>query len=241
MHRTGLVVAVNLAWGILPGLAGAQEPKPAAPQETKPEAARDAEPNAKRDTPEEAKPPSKPTVIDGRVHPELIPDATAYRIVFTHLISHVGDPEREKVWFGVPGLSADDQEVLLRILTSYKKEWDEIVKAYNDAGEAAARKGKAPEPSVLETFRTRQAELVKQTRLDLGAGLSPAGALMFHGYVEQQKSHMTVTLEPGEETPQPPTGPDASSSIGITRRVDVALAFMPACFPYNHKSTIIYR
>lgn len=198
MHAWKRIAAVSLMCAAVPFLSAAQTEKPATEQ-VKPDAKQDAQRSAKTDSNEDNQRPSKPVVVDGRVHPELIPDTTACRIVFEHLSATAGDPEYEKVWFGVPGLNLDDQEMLLRIMTAYKKEWDEIVRTYNDASEAAWRKGKPPAPSVLETFRAKQAELIQQTRRDLDAALSPNGAERFHSYVEQQKHKMVVTLEPWEE------------------------------------------
>ncbi len=146
---------------------------------------------------QQEKPATQPRVIDGRMHPELVPDAQAYFIVFNHLSQTVGDPEQEKVWVGhAVGLNDDDTEVLLRIMKAYKKDFDGIVKTYNDASEEAIRKtGQPPDPDVLQTFKTRRNALVLATRKDLDVALSSAGASHFHLYVQQQKHTMVVTLE----------------------------------------------
>jgi hypothetical protein len=152
---------------------------------------------------QEQQPVAQPKVIDGRIHPELIPDSQAYFIVFNHLSQTVGNPEQEKVWIGhAVGLSDDDTEMLLRIMRAYRKGFDAIVKTYNDANEDAIRTtGQPPDPSVLATFKSKRNELVLATRKDLDATLTPSGAHKFHAYVQMQKSTMVVTLEPGD----PPT------------------------------------
>ena len=151
----------------------------------------------------EQKPATQPGVIDGRVHPELIPDSQAYFVVFNHLSHTVGDPEQEKVWIGhAVGLNDDDTEVLLRIMKAYKKDFDGIVKTYNDASEEAIRKtSQPPDPDVLQTFKTKRNALVLATRKDVDVALSAAGASHFHLYVQQQKHTMVVTLEDDEQPP----------------------------------------
>lgn len=137
----------------------------------------------------------QPRVVNGREHPELIPDALAYRMVFIHLSQFAGDPEKERVWLRAPGLSEDDTEVLLRIMTAFKKEFDAIVKAYNDAVEEASRRKEPPDPSDIETFKSKRKELVAETRKEIAEGLKREGVVQFREYVATQKHTMTVTLD----------------------------------------------
>lgn len=93
-----------------------------------------------------------------------------------------GDPEKESAWIAhAVGLSPDDTEVLLRIMGVHRKEFDAIVRTYNDAASDAQEKtGHPPDPSVVATFKTQRRELVASTRKDLDEALSPAGVSQFH-------------------------------------------------------------
>jgi hypothetical protein len=81
-------------------------------------------------------------------------------------------------------------------MKAYKKDFDAIVKTYNDAAEEAQGKnGQPPDSAVVATFKTKRKDLVLATRKDIHDALSPAGASQFHGYAQAQKRSMTVTLE----------------------------------------------
>ncbi len=161
--------------------------------------------------PQPQKPPLVPT-ISGSEHPELIPDSRAYFIIFNFLSQNVGDPEKERVWLRAPGLSDDDTEVLLRIMNSYRKDFDPIVKTYNETNEKAYREtGQPPDPSISDNFKTRCDELVAATRKDLDEALSPAGAAHFRNYVQSQKRNMTISVEKPIELHMETTPPPASA------------------------------
>lgn len=139
--------------------------------------------------------PSRPVIINGSQHPELIPDSLAYRIAFGHLIIYIGDPETEKRNFSKVGLSGDDTETLYRVMKVYKENFEAITKTYNDALADAKKNNRQPDASDLETFRSHRSELVRSTRKDLDGTLSSEGVAHFHDYVQSQKITMNVTLD----------------------------------------------
>ena len=96
--------------------------------------------------------PSRPVIINGSQHPELIPDSLAYRIVFGHLIIYIGDPETEKRNFSKVGLSGDDTETLYRVMKVYKENFEAITKTYNDALADAKKITASPMLPILRLF-----------------------------------------------------------------------------------------
>ena len=193
MTHLAILTIVLLLFGF-PPLRGQTPREPPVQKEETP---REGQGSTKEQAPPQVK------VIKGSEHPELIPDAKAYFIVLNHLSQTVGDPEQERVWLHhAVGLSDDDTEVLLRIMAAYKKEWDPLVKTYNEANEEAIHKtGQSPEPSVRKTFDSKRKELVANTRKDLEEALSREGAARFQVYVEREKRGMVVTVaeEKGEK------------------------------------------
>jgi hypothetical protein len=75
----------------------------------------------------------KPTRIDGRTHPELIPDNAAYRAVFL-MHSHFAAPEetvRSEQFHARLALTAGDHEAYDQILKDFRLQYENLVQAHN--------------------------------------------------------------------------------------------------------------
>lgn len=141
------------------------------------------------------------TRIDGRQHPELIPDTAAYRSVFL-LHSHFETSEataRSEQLQGNVGLSAADHQLYLQTLKNFRQQYEVLINTHNafiDANTASASIADLQK----EVSETRQSvsRLVEATRAQLAAGLSKAGAARLDAFVQSEKLHMVVGVRSGQ-------------------------------------------
>ena len=69
-------------------------------------------------------------IVDGAIHPDLIPDAAAYRLYFV-AVSEMPNPsgeakQRQLSHLGRIGLQAEDLQVLIPILNSFKVRYSDL-------------------------------------------------------------------------------------------------------------------
>jgi hypothetical protein len=137
-----------------------------------------------------------PVVIDGAVHPELIPDSAAYRLYFLALStgSNSSDEERKQkqAHLRKTGLQEQDLGALSTTLTEFRIKHDALVAEYNRAAEAATARNEA---SDIHTLLRDLDELVQSTRDTLKVRLSPEGMTQFDAFVQSEKKHMKVPEE----------------------------------------------
>ncbi|HUN63971.1 MAG TPA: hypothetical protein VMU53_18370 [Candidatus Sulfotelmatobacter sp.] len=132
-------------------------------------------------------------MIDGAVHPELIPDSAAYRLYFlsisTSLNANDAERNRQRARIRMIGLSDSDAQALAVVMNDFKMKYVALVVEYN---QAAAAHGAAPDISVL---REQLGELVRTSRDTLKAHLSVQGLTQFDAFVQSEKQHMKVPAE----------------------------------------------
>jgi hypothetical protein len=141
------------------------------------------------------------TRIDGRQHPELIPDTAAYRSVFL-MQSHFDTAEmaaRSEQLQGNIGLSASDHQLYLQTLKTFRQQYEILINTHNafvDAKTASATIADLQQ----EVSGTRQAisRLVEATRAQLAAGLSKPGVAKLDAFVQSEKTHMVVGVRSGQ-------------------------------------------
>jgi len=139
---------------------------------------------------------SPTNVIDGSVHPELIPDSLAYRLYFLAVSTRTNPSDaeraRQQTQLNMIGLKASDRETLVTVLADFRIEHDRLVAQYNQGAEEAASRNEAADVRVL----LRQFdELVRSTRDTLKARLSPDGMTQLDAFVHSEKKNMRVTPE----------------------------------------------
>jgi hypothetical protein len=135
-------------------------------------------------------------VIDGAAHPELIPDSTAYRLLFVV----VGEPPnptpqgvvRQAARLNAAGLTGNDAQAAVGVLATFKTRYADLLAHYNQAVLGAQRAGPAPD---LPSFLAARDALVQSTRCALTSALTPKGAASLSAYVQHEKAHMEVSKE----------------------------------------------
>jgi hypothetical protein len=135
-------------------------------------------------------------VIDGAVHPELIPDSTAYRLYFVAVSTGPTptdeDRKRQQAHLGKVGLQEQDLNMLISTLTEFRTKRDALVTQYNQAAQAAAARNEA---SDISSLLQQLDGLVQSIRDTLKVRLSPQGMTQFDAFVQSEKTHMKVHAE----------------------------------------------
>lgn len=137
-----------------------------------------------------------PTLIDGAVHPELIPDSIAYRLYLVAVSTGQNPTEAEqksqRTHIMRTGLVDTDQQLFISILSDFRAKYDALVAEYNDAAKAAAAHN---ETTDVHTLLTRIDALVQSTRDTISMRLSSRGAAKLHTFVVSEKKNMKMTEE----------------------------------------------
>jgi hypothetical protein len=135
-----------------------------------------------------------PKLIDGAVHPELIPDSVAYRLylvaVSTGQSSTEAAQQGERAHFAKTGLADADQQNLVSILSDFRAKYDALVAEYNDSARAALARNEA---SDVRGLLKKLDELVQRTRDTITVRLSPQGTAKLHSFVLSEKKNMKAT------------------------------------------------
>ncbi|MGH9454955.1 MAG: hypothetical protein ACRD2O_13385, partial [Terriglobia bacterium] len=108
---------------------------------------------------------SRPALIDGARHPELVPDLVAYRLFFV-TVAEPAQPTaeqkaRQRAQLLTAGLKQDDLQHASSVLATFKAEYGDLVERYDESVDVANRSGKAPD---LQRFLSQQDALVQATR-----------------------------------------------------------------------------
>lgn len=138
-------------------------------------------------------PASPPKIIDGSVHPELIPDVVAYRL-FLLTISTSRNPTakelaRQRSHLGMVHLGPQDLLHIIPVLRDFRSQYDSLISDYNQSASEALQHGKQPD---VEAFLQRRDALVQKSRGELKLALTPDGAARLDAYVQIQKRMMKI-------------------------------------------------
>ena len=135
-----------------------------------------------------------PSLIDGSVHPELIPDSVAYRLylvaVSTGQNPTAAELQGQRAHVLKIGLTDADQQIFIGIVSDFRSKYDALVSAYNDSAKAAAARNEATDVNLL---LTQLDALVQSTRATVGTQLSTQGATKLNSFVLSEKKNMKVT------------------------------------------------
>jgi hypothetical protein len=140
--------------------------------------------------------PLSDQVIDGATHPELIPDSTAYRLVFI-VIGEPPNPAPQRTVLqtarlNAAGLTGNDAQAAIGILATFKTKYADLVTSYNQAVMGAQQAGAAPD---LPAFLASRDALVQSARDALMSVLTPQGAASLDSYVQHEKQRMKTSKE----------------------------------------------
>ena len=133
-------------------------------------------------------------IIDGAVHPELIPDSVAYRLYFV-AVSETPSPlpnesSRQHAHLQKAGLSENDIQSAGKVLANFKTEYAAIIDSYNHSNEVLNNTDDG-----LPLFLAKRDALVQATRDALKATLSPQGMASFHANIQKEKAMMKVAAK----------------------------------------------
>jgi len=135
-----------------------------------------------------------PKLIDGTVHPELIPDSVAYRLYLVAVSTGQNPTEAEqkhqRAHLMRTGLVDTDQQIFTSILSDFRTKYDALVAEYNDSAKAAAARNETMD---VHTLLKKLDDLVQSTRDSISVRLSSRGAAQLHSFVVSEKKNMKVT------------------------------------------------
>lgn len=131
-----------------------------------------------------------PNVVDGGVHPELIPDSVAYRLYLVAVSTSQNptevDQQSQRAHVMRTGLVETDRQMLTSILSDFRVKYDALVKEYNDSAKADAT-------SDVHGLLKKIDDLVQSTRNSISVRLSSQGAAKLHAFVVSEKKNMQMT------------------------------------------------
>jgi hypothetical protein len=141
---------------------------------------------------------TQPNVIDGAVHPEMIPDSTAYRLYLVMVSRPVSptDPQkkRREAQLGKIGLQDADRKALDVILGNFHSEYQNLIQTFNQKATAAWARGERPD---TESLRLQRDQLVQSTHDALNATLTAKGKEILDTHVQNEKKHMKIPAKEG--------------------------------------------
>lgn len=142
-----------------------------------------------------------PTRIDGRQHPELIPDNAAYRAVFL-MHSHFETPEaiaRSEQFHTMISFTAADHQLYDEALRNFRQQYEALIQTHNsfvDSNTASAGIGDLQKEASLS--RQSISTLVEAARTQLAVGMSKEGLVRLDIFVQSAKTHMVVGVRSGQ-------------------------------------------
>jgi hypothetical protein len=133
-------------------------------------------------------------MIDGAVHPEQIPDVTAYRLVLQGLSTPANPTDaqtkRQLAQFHAIGMSDNDNKMLISALSRFNADYHSMIDSYNEAASAANASGQRAD---INSFLLKRDQFIQSTHDQLQNALSADGWGRFDAYVQGQKKHMKIS------------------------------------------------
>lgn len=139
--------------------------------------------------------------IDGSVHPELIPDLTAYRLWLV-MVSVPPAPTdnqkyRQNLQIAKIGLSDSDQSLLVPILADFYTQYHKLIDDYNAEATAAwATHGQVPD---IASMQSQRDQLVQSFHDQLRVALTSNSWILLNGHVQSQKKKMKLFIAEAQQ------------------------------------------
>jgi hypothetical protein len=131
-----------------------------------------------------------PKLIDGAVHPELIPDSVAYRLYLVAVSTKANptgaEQAHQRAQLLRTGLVDTDQQILTSVLLDFRANYDALVSEYNNSA-------KSDPTTHVHTLLKKIDDLVQSTRDTISTRLSSRGAAKLHTVVVSEKKNMKMT------------------------------------------------
>jgi hypothetical protein len=139
-------------------------------------------------------------VIDGSVHPDLIPDLAAYRL-WMALVSKPAVPtdsemKRQNVQLRAAHLSDADQSVLIGTLARFNAQYRKMIRDYNAEATAELAKGNKPD---VDSFVLQRDQLVQSTHDMIKASLTSDGWARLDAHIQHEKRQMKLNQKGGQQ------------------------------------------
>jgi hypothetical protein len=136
----------------------------------------------------------QPAMVDGSVHPELIPDLTAYRLWLVS-VSRGSNPTENEVKHQSAQIARvrigdEDRKTLISTLTTFRLQYQNLIQSFNAEATAAWAKGDAPN---VAAFQLRRDQLVQSIHDALKANLSANAWETLDGHIKGEKSQMKIS------------------------------------------------
>jgi hypothetical protein len=130
-------------------------------------------------------------MIDGSAHPELIPDAVAYRLYFV-VISENPTPlpnesRRQHAHLQRAGLKENDIRAAATVLANFKVQYALLLDQYSKSPEVLRNSSDG-----LPLFIVKRDAIVQATRDALKSALTPSGMASFDTHIQREKTMMKV-------------------------------------------------
>ena len=139
------------------------------------------------------------SVIDGAVHPELIPDVTAYRMwlmVVSRSPNSTNDQSKlQHLQLAGAGLQDADESTLVAILADFNVQYNALIQSYNAAATAA---GSGGQPDVAALTLQRDT-LVQSTHDRIKVALAADAWARVDALVQNEKRHMKIGVGGGQQ------------------------------------------
>jgi hypothetical protein len=129
-------------------------------------------------------------MIDGSVHPELVPDSTAYCLYLLAVSvppnATLQDIQVQHAHLTKAGLNGLDEESLKIILAEFRAQYEAWTNRWNQVAQVQGDKFDAT------PFLKQQADMVQNTRTMLEMALSEDGLTQLHAHIQSEKRNMKV-------------------------------------------------
>lgn len=140
----------------------------------------------------------QPEMIDGKDHPELIPDLTAYRLYLLAVARPSTPTEDEKASQAALlkpiHLSNQEHQAFIPVLASFRQRYMKLIEDFNKQAEAAEARGQTIDPAPM--FHERDL-LVQSTHDTLKSLLTPGGWTLLDNHIQGQKHMMKIPAGEG--------------------------------------------
>jgi hypothetical protein len=140
-------------------------------------------------------------MIDGKDHPEQIPDRAAYGLFLTAVSRPSTPTDAEKqsqaVHLKMMHLSDSDIQAAVTILASFNERRKALIADYNAKAEAANKQGQSVDPDVRQAFLADLASLIDTTHDTLQSTLSAHGWKEWDARVQGEKRRMNIPASEG--------------------------------------------
>jgi hypothetical protein len=137
-----------------------------------------------------------PQVIDGSIHPEQVPDHSAYRLFLLAVSKpHDATPDQlrhQEAQLRPMGLSDRDHAAVITLLATFNSRYTELIRSYNEVATRAQLRGQRTD--ITPMLRERDL-LVRTTHDTLKSLLTADGWNRFDRYVQFEKTHMRVAAK----------------------------------------------